>query len=171
MIQEKTDFSRKQHGTAGLNSELSDLRLRLFYGASIVFIVAPIIGEFSSYHLNDRINGSFTSSITMILATVLNYLWYQKSKNLELALKLTSFVQLLCYCWGLLASGGIYADHIVYMSLFPVINGFIFGTRGSILSVVFTVLFMTLMIFLEKLGVTEISLEPESTTLDRKSVV
>ena len=147
-IQEQEQFQSQ-------NSHSGDIRLRLFQAASLVFVVAPFLGEFAAYDLNGKPNGSLASSVTMIIATLLNYLWYRKKRNLETALQLTSFVQLLCFCWGLIAAGGIYAGHMVYMPFFPVMNGFIFGKKGSILSAGFTAVFLLFLAIAAKLGWTE----------------
>ncbi len=73
----------------------------------------------------------------MIFATLLNYGIYSRSKNLERSLAFTSFVQLFCFSWGVVAAGSLSPEHIVYLPLFPVINGFIFGKRGAIFSAIY----------------------------------
>ena len=110
------------------------IQLSLLKAVTLVFVVAPILGEFGVYHFTGRINNSITSSLCLILATILNYLCFLKSKNLKRALRFTPLVQFACFSWGLLVSGGIHAERMVYMPFFPVIIAFVYGRRGALWS-------------------------------------
>ena len=59
---------------------------------------------------------------------------------------------MLCFSWGIAVSGGIDAAHLVYIPIFPVLNGFISGKKGVILSVGYTTFLCFALVQLDKMN-------------------
>jgi PAS domain S-box-containing protein len=133
-------------------AEVSALRLHLLKCTTVIFILAPLFGEIASYYFTGKKNASLYSSITMVIITMANYLWYMRSKKTEFALWVNSFAQMLCFSWGIAVSGGIDATHLVYIPIFPVLNGFISGKKGVILSVGYTTFLCFALVQLDKMN-------------------
>jgi len=140
-------------------------RSKIFGQATILFILAPICGEFAAYLIKGQIHPSFASSATMVVATVLNYLWFRRSRKLEMALAVGSTLQVFCFFWGIVVSGGLLAEHILYLPVFPVMHGFVFGRKGALASAVSVGLFCLFLLSANRFGVLPLPVDGVSVNL------
>lgn len=92
-------------------------------------MVLPVTTELLSFFHYGHPQHTFLPNMTMLFLTILNVAFYWVIKNLRRSLLINSSIQMFCYCWGLALSGGLYSEQLVYITLFPLINGFIFGRR------------------------------------------
>ena len=102
----------------------------LFRATTFLFVLAPLLGESLVRVLTGSWNPSLASSLAMIGVSLTSFLFFRKAQNLQKALQITLPLTLFCYCWGLVAAGGIHAEHIVYLPFFPICFGYILSKRA-----------------------------------------
>ncbi|MGE3608266.1 MAG: PAS domain-containing protein [Bacteriovoracaceae bacterium] len=134
------------------NKNFNLRRIRVFRTVTGICIIAPIIGEIAIYLATKEIGPSIYSNLLLSLLSFLIYKWYQHTKNLEFALKINSILQLTLYSWSILVSGGIRAEHFVYLPFFPVANGFLLGRKAAYASTAYAIVFTFILAFLENNG-------------------
>lgn len=126
---------------------------RVFGLIALIYLIAPLIGELAIYlGAGFQVSGSLPSSICISFVSTIAYIWFRKTGEIKAPALILAIIQPALFTWGLMYSGGIRAEHIIYVTFFPIVNGFFLGRRAAGLTTLYCIALLLLLSYLEGFG-------------------
>jgi PAS domain S-box-containing protein len=109
-------------------------RLKTFQVITVISAFAPLFGEFAVFVGSGEVSESLALSSLLSLSSLVAYRWFVHTKNLGQAIRLGAVLQLFFFGIESFTVGGSHAQNLIYLTFFPVANGFLLGRRAAILT-------------------------------------
>lgn len=141
---------------ARLTEDAISMRTRhLFALASWATVVIAFVAESTAFISEGHATSALPMRVFLALGSLAAYGYYFSSKNLKNASISLGLVHAIQCLWGLFLPNSLEAQHHFYLTLFPVVYGFLLGPTGGRIATGFSVGIVSLHIMLSKLGLVE----------------